>query len=136
MRHHNPFGPFEAFANVMDQVLKNEPLFANFIPGNPSVNIADTAEKYTIELAAPGLEKEDFTITLDKDQLIIKVDKPLAEGEKVKRGFSFNKFERSFHLSKDIDREHIEATYDKGILFVHLAKQVEEERKPTSITIK
>lgn len=92
----------------------------------PSVNIVQTAEGYSIQVAAPGLQKTDFKVALEKDQLTISTNKEsskLAEGAKyVRREFGYQNFKRSFTINEDIDRESIAATYENGVLQITLRK--------------
>lgn len=92
----------------------------------PSVNIVQTAEGYSIHVAAPGLQKTDFKVALEKDQLTISTNKEsskLAEGAKyVRREFGYQNFKRSFTINEDIDRESIAATYENGVLQITLRK--------------
>ncbi len=101
---------------------------------NPAVNIVEHSESFTIEVAAPGLLKEDFNLNLDKDLLTIKVSKEATvekEGEKWHRKeFSYSSFERSFRLPETILKDKISAKYDNGVLSVILPKQEEAIEKP------
>jgi HSP20 family protein len=101
----------------------------------PAVNVAETATGFRIEVAAPGLEKSDFKIALDKDILTIKVEKTQSEEQVednfVRREFNYSTFERSFQLPKTIDQEKIDATYDGGVLHLSLPKREEALEKPT-----
>jgi HSP20 family protein len=117
------------------------PGFQDRVNGNlPSVNVAETDLGFRIELAAPGLEKGDFKLSLDKDILTIKVEKTASEEEStetfVRREFNYTKFERSFQLPKTIDHDKIDAKYDAGVLHVSLPKREEAQPKPArEITI-
>jgi HSP20 family protein len=101
----------------------------------PAVNVAETATGYRIEVAAPGLEKGDFKISLEKDILSIKVEKTQSTEETqdkfVRREFNYTTFERSFQLPKTVDQEKIDAKYDSGVLHLSLPKREEALEKPT-----
>jgi len=100
-----------------------------------------------VHLAAPGLQKEDFEIKVEKDQLIVKVTKEnkvndednCKENDELKfrrREFNYNSFKKSFHLPKTIDSEAIGAAYEDGILKITLNKKEEaKEKAPRTITI-
>lgn len=105
----------------------------------PAVNILESEEKFQIELAAPGLVKEDFNIKLEKDVLHISTSK---KAEEVKEGttytrkeFSFNSFKRSFNLPEIADQEQISAEYKDGILTVGIAKKKESMPQVKEIKI-
>lgn len=99
----------------------------DFAISQPSVNILEHNDHFLLELAAPGLEKADFQINLEKDYLKVSASKsaePSTEeaGKYARREFSFTHFERSFKLPENVDAQGIQATYDKGILSVRLPK--------------
>lgn len=99
----------------------------------PAVNVLETGEGFRLELAAPGLSKPDFQITLDKEILSIEVHREVneTEGETYRRrDFAFNDFRRSFRLPETIDAGSISAEYANGILSVVLPKKDEAREKP------
>lgn len=101
----------------------------------PSVNIKETAESYEVEVAAPGLEKDDFKITLDGNLLIISSEKESQhandQGNFTRREFSYQSFQRSFELPKNaVDEEKINARYENGLLLLSIPKKEEAKQKP------
>jgi HSP20 family protein len=108
----------------------------------PSVNLKETDTKLEIELAAPGLKKEDFKVEIDNNLLIISCEKG-EEKEDTKREnyyrreFNYQSFYRSFNLPEYIDENKIEATYKDGILHVTISKKEGARKKALkAITIK
>ncbi|MCI5055748.1 MAG: Hsp20/alpha crystallin family protein [Flavobacteriales bacterium] len=106
----------------------------------PSVNIKETSGDYQIELAAPGMKKEDFSIEIKNDQLTIAADSKTEQKEEnskyVRKEFNYNKFERSFTLpSKKYDEEGVQAKYEDGILLILIPKSeiVKKEVKQIEI---
>ncbi len=107
----------------------------------PAVNVKENESEYEIEVAAPGMGKEDFKVNLENDLLTIssekkdekKDDKPNYS----RREFSYQSFKRSFTVPKDmVDGEKIEAQYRDGILTIQLPKREEMKPKPArDITI-
>ena len=104
----------------------------NFATSSPSTNVVESENAYKIELAAPGLEKSDFTLSLDQDLLTIEVKKETkAEETKekfIKREFNFTSFKRTFTLPDTVNANDINATYENGVLSVVFPKK--EEAKP------
>lgn len=101
----------------------------------PSVNIKETADTYEVEVAAPGLEKKDFKISLEGNLLTISSEKEnqqVAEQENfTRREFSYQSFQRSFQLPKDVvDDENISARYENGVLLLAIPKKEEAKQKP------
>ena len=102
----------------------------------PAVNVKENDNEFLIEVAAPGMSKNDFKIEYDNGQLTIssehKDKKEQKEGEKVtRREFSYQSFQRSFTVSETaVDAEKIKANYKEGILFITLPKREEIKPKP------
>lgn len=101
----------------------------------PSVNIKETEENYEVEVAAPGLDKNDFKITLDGNLLIISSVKEHEQNTQeenfTRREFSYQSFQRSFELPKNVvDEENISARYQNGLLLLSIPKKEEAKQKP------
>lgn len=101
----------------------------------PSVNIKESADSYEVEVAAPGMEKSDFNVTLDGNLLTISSVKRQEEVKEEKnftrREFSYQSFQRSFELPKNVvDEEHITARYENGLLLLTVPKREEAKQKP------
>lgn len=114
------------FNNVFDSLF-SDALNKNYgISKVPHVNILEGETNYSIELAAPGLQKEDFKIELKKDNLSVWAEKKTAEGDVQKdysrREFDYTSFARSFVLPEGIDAEQINAEYTNGILTITIGK--------------
>lgn len=100
----------------------------------PSVNIRETADNYEVEVAAPGMEKKDFKITLDGNLLTISSSKQQSGEETndryTRREFSYQAFQRSFELPKDVvDEDKINARYENGLLHLSIPKKEEAKKK-------
>jgi len=109
----------------------HNPAFAGSVP---AVNVAESTEGFKIEVAAPGLQKGDFKLNLEKNQLTISAQKEQKEEENddryTRREFKYSSFQRTFTLPNSIDGEKIAATYADGILTVALPKREEAKEKP------
>jgi HSP20 family protein len=113
----------------------NSNLLPNFVEegawkSTPAVNIFENDEKFEIEIAAPGLEKEDFKIDLKNDHLVVYSEKKEQKEEKergkvVRSEFRYSSFQRSFALPKEVDITEIKANHKNGILTVELPKKTE-----------
>jgi len=93
----------------------------------PAANVKDNEDSYEIELASPGLSKEDFKVSIEDGVLTISSEKEVEKSEESEtysyKEFNYNSFCRSFSLPKDIKEEEISAKYDDGILRVTLQKE-------------
>ena len=98
----------------------------------PAVNVKENEGNFEIEIAAPGLKKENFKLSLHENRLTISTKKAENQEEKTEKysrqEFNYTSFQRTFTLPKNVDGEKIEATYTDGILHVGLPKK--EEIKP------
>ena len=105
----------------------------------PAANVHETPAAYILEVNAPGRNKENFSVNVDKDLLTVgyeKKEETKTEDEKtVRREFSFNSFKRSFTLDDKIDVTNIQAKYEYGILRIELQKKAELQQQPKQITI-
>ncbi len=119
------------FSNAVNRTL-SDILNIDSPISQPSVNIRETPEKFEIELAAPGLEKNDFKLALENNRLSISAQKEESKVEEnvnySRKEFSFNSFIRSFDLPETVHAENISANYENGILYINLPKK--EEAKP------
>jgi HSP20 family protein len=99
----------------------------------PAVNIMEEDDSYRLTVAVPGMKKSDFEIDIDGNQLTISCSKEESQSEKetryTRKEYSYYSFERSFTLPDEINREKIDASYDNGVLSVHLPKREEARRQ-------
>jgi HSP20 family protein len=93
----------------------------------PRVNVRENEAAYMLEIAAPGMQREDFQVEIENDVLTVsgevKKDR-LDEGERyTRKEFTYQSFKRSFRLTEQaIDQEQIDAKYEQGILRIALPK--------------
>lgn len=120
----------ELFNDFFDNVLNNN--VQRFT--SPAVNITETDDNFKLSLAAPGLAKEDFKISIDNDLLSISAEKKEeknSSGEKfTRKEFSFSSFKRSFSLPEHVDAEKVTAGYENGVMILVLPKREEAKPKP------
>lgn len=100
----------------------------------PSVNIRETGEHFEVEMAAPGMEKNDFKIELDGNTLTIRSHKEQEQKSETdgysRKEFSYQSFHRSFLLPKDVvDDNGIAARYENGVLYLRIPKQEQAKQK-------
>ena len=126
VRFHNTTAP--NFSNLFDEFFgKDMEYNASCSTTMPSVNIIESNEAFTIQVAAPGLEKKDFNVSVDGNKLTISSEKELEglkDGEKFrKKQFSFSKFKRTFSIPEVLEGDKINAEYNSGILNVTIPKK-------------
>ena len=113
----------------------------NVATTKPAVNVIETTNDYKVEVAAPGMTKEDFKVQLDADgNLVITVekqqskeegseDKPEAKYHYLRREFSYTQFTQTFIMPDDVDKHQIGAKVENGVLTVSLPKLDSEALK-------
>lgn len=114
-------------------------LLSNFFDSSntgtvPAVNITENKDEFTIELAAPGLEKKDFNVDFHNNVLSISCHKEQKSEESddkiMHREYSYTAFKRSFTLPEGTDGDKVKAAYKEGILIVKVPKKDEAKEKP------
>lgn len=100
------------------------------------MNIKETADNFEVEMAAPGMKKEDFRVELNGNSLTISSEMRNEREEKeaeryTRREFSYQSFQRTFTLPKNVvDVEQINARYENGVLHLQIPKREEAKQKP------
>ena len=126
------------FFNEFPAFFKDDAAADNWSGGMP-VNIKETEENYLLEVIAPGMDKNDFKVNLDKNILTISAGKKNEvkdEREKqIRREYSYRSFKRSFTLDEKIEAEKIEAKYVNGVLTLNLPKKAEVKVSAKEISI-
>ena len=131
-----PFPATKVFTNgLLDELFnRNVSNFIGFdgVATQPAVNILENKDNFQVEVVAPGFEKGDFEVKVEKNVLTIvakhEQKTEAAEAQYTRREFRYESFQRSFNLPDTINVEAVAAVYDKGILNVTLPKK--EETKP------
>lgn len=102
----------------------------------PAINVKENDKAYIVELAAPGMKKDDFNVHInDEGNLIIKMEQKEDKKEEdkdtrfLRREFSYSKFEQTLILPDDVQKDQISAKVENGVLTVQLPKVVEEKVK-------
>jgi len=109
---------------------------------SPALNILERENGFCIELAVPGMEKENIKVDINKEnQLVISAEKKAESEEKeeryLRREFAYSQFVKTLTLPDDVDKEAIKAAYDNGVLTVEIPrkqKQIAEETKSIAIS--
>ena len=101
----------------------------------PSVNSLENNDSFEIDLAVPGMKKEDFTIELNDKVLVISSETSnTIENDKMRLNeFNFSSFQRSFRVPDSVDQDRIKANYKNGILKIKLPKRKESISKPNRV---
>lgn len=107
----------------------------------PAINVQESDKDYTVELAAPGLSKDDFDVNINSDgDLTIKMEKKAEEKEEkghyLRREFAYSKYEQTLILPDNVQKEGIAARVANGVLTVVLPKiKVQEQKVARQITV-
>jgi HSP20 family protein len=126
IRRHRTGNLSDMFQNLFDADFND--VFSRRL-SDPAANILESPESFQLELAAPGMNKEDFKIHLENNILTISAemeDEKREDGKNyTRKEFYYGSFSRSFTLPKIIDFEKIKADYENGVLKVLLPKKEE-----------
>ena len=102
----------------------------------PAINVLETEKEYKVELAAPGMTKDDFNVHIDEDNnLVISMEKKTEnkeekkDGRYLRREFSYSKFQQTMILPDNVDKEKIAAQVENGVLNINLPKFSAEEKQ-------
>ncbi len=128
-----------SWPNLVEEFFNNDVLFPRFFDNEirkslPAVNILESKDDYKIEVAAPGLHKEDFKIDLENNVLTVYSEreerKEGNEDKVMRKEFNYYAFTRSFTLPMTVNADKIEATHKDGILYITIPKKEEAKEKP------
>lgn len=106
----------------------------------PAINVIESEKDYKVEVAAPGMTKDDFNIHLSEDnELVITMEKKNENQEEdkenkkyLRREFSYTKFQQALILPEDVEKENISASVSEGVLTIDLPKRQPEEKAKVS----
>ncbi len=120
------------FPSVMDEFFNNNwgitiPDYSN---STPAVNVKEDDKSFTLQIAAPGINKSDFEISYENKIITIEVLKENDNDEFTMKEFDYNSFKKSFSIPKSVDLSKISASYDIGILKINLPKNKEDQLQP------
>ena len=108
---------------------------------SPAVNIIENEDEFRIEVAAPGMTKEDFHVDVNPDnELVISMEKkneekeedPKKKGTYLRREFSYSRFQQSLLLPDNVETEKISAKVEHGVMTIDIPKKKVEEKAPAS----
>jgi HSP20 family protein len=103
---------------------------------SPSINVIESEKEFKVEVAAPGMTKDDFNVRVDEDDnLVITMEKrnenreEKKEGRYLRREFSYSKFQQTMILPDNVEKDNITAQVEHGVLNITIPKLSEEEVK-------
>ena len=112
----------------------------------PAINVTEDEKAYHVEVAAPGMVKEDFNISLDANEdLVISMEKKdhdeVKDDEKknvryLRREFHYSKYQQTLVLPENTDKDHISAKMEHGVLTIDLPKLDEQQKQQLSRNIR
>ena len=114
----------------------NDNLYGQRTITSPALNILERENGFRVELAAPGIAKEDIKVDIDKEnQLVISAEKKIESEEKqdryLRKEFGYSHFVKTLTLPDDVDKESICASYENGILAIEIPRKIKEVNEET-----
>ena len=138
----NDNGLFPNLSSMFDNFFNDDdPVFNRWIERQnvPAVNVIETGQSFDLDVAAPGMVKEDFKIEVDSGVLVISSEKEESseetKGNFRRKEFSYSSFSRSFLLPENVNEDDINAAYKDGVLTVSIPKIEIEKTKTDKKTI-
>jgi len=136
-------GGFPSFNSMISDFFNDDffraPAFFGSKEAVPAANVKENPDNFEIEVAAPGLTKEDFSLIVEQGVLTIASEKKNEQTEEkdnyTRKEFSYSSFQRSFTLPESVDQDNIKANYKNGVLLVQLDKK-EPVKTPAQREIK
>lgn len=122
------------YGDFFNDFFNDSVLSRDYFKSVPATNVKETNNAYHIELAAPGLSKDDFKLSVEKNVLTISASKKEEKntednGKFTRREFNYTSFTRSFNLPENVNTESIEASYLNGVLSVNIPKKEAAKEK-------
>ena len=134
----NGFNLLDNFFNELPTFFKDD--FGSKAQGFIPVNVKEMKDGYQLEVVAPGFEKNDFNINLEKNILTVSAERKNETENKdekqVRKEYSYHSFKRSFTIDEKIDTEKIEAKYVNGVLTLNLPRKEEVKASAKEIAVK
>lgn len=136
--------PFEGtLNNLVDNLFAELPVLfrtdfdGTMTKGSVPVNVKETEHGYEMEVVAPGFEKSDFRVNLEKNLLTVSAERKTEtkEEKQVRREYNYRSFKRTFTLDEKIDATGIQASYINGVLVLNLPRKAEVKTPATEIKI-
>ena len=134
----NGFNLLDNFFNEFPTFFKDD--FGSKAQGFIPVNVKEMKDAYQLEVVAPGFEKNDFNINLEKNILTVSAERKNETENKdekqVRKEYGYHSFKRSFTIDEKIDTEKIEAKYVNGVLTLNLPRKEEVKASAKEIAVK
>lgn len=123
------------FPSLFSDFFGDNWLMPKFHATTPAINVSETDKSYNVEVAAPGMNKEDFSISLANDgDLVISMEKKTDSKEEnkdrkyLRREFGYSKFEQRLTLPDNVEKQNISAQMTDGVLTITIPKMTEAEK--------
>lgn len=122
------------FPTVFNDFFNDNWLTPHFHSTSPAINVSEDEKEYKVEIAAPGMTKEDFKISLANGDIVIAMEKKTDTKDEqkdkkyIRREFSYSKFEQRLALPDNVEKQHIAAQMNDGVLVIDIPKMTSEEK--------
>lgn len=122
------------FPTVFNDFFTDNWFTPQFHSTSPAINVSEDDKEYKVEIAAPGMTKEDFKLSLTNDDIIISMEKNQETTDEqkdkkyIRREFSYSKFEQRLALPDNIERQNISAQMNDGVLIINIPKMTPEDK--------
>ena len=122
------------FPSVLNDFFNDNWLMPQYHRTSPAINVTEDEKEFRVEVAAPGMTKDDFKLSLSDNDIVISMEKKTDTNDEkkdkkyIRREFSYTKFEQRLLLPENVDKEAIAAQMNDGVLVINIPKKTEEQK--------
>ena len=122
------------FPSFFNDFFNDSWITPQFHSTSPAINVSEDDQGYKVEIAAPGMTKEDFNISISDGDIVIAMEKKNEnkdenkEKKYIRREFSYSKYEQRLALPDNVEKQNITAQMTDGVLYIDIPKMTPEEK--------
>ena len=122
------------FPSFFNDFFNDSWITPQFHSTSPAINVSEDDKGYKVEIAAPGMTKEDFNISISDGDIVIAMEKKNENKDEnkdkkyIRREFSYSKYEQRLALPDNVDKQNITAQMTDGVLYIDIPKMTPEEK--------
>ena len=123
------------FPSFFNDFFNDSWITPQFHSTSPAINVSEDDKGYKVEIAAPGMTKEDFNLSISDGDIVIAMEKKNEnkdenkEKKYIRREFSYSKYEQRLALPDNVEKQNITAQMTDGVLYIDIPKMTPEEKE-------
>ena len=122
------------FPSFFNDFFNDSWITPQFHSTSPAINVSEDDKGYKVEIAAPGMTKEDFNVSISDGDIVIAMEKKNEnkdenkEKKYIRREFSYSKYEQRLALPDNVEKQNITAQMTDGVLYIDIPKMTPDEK--------